>query len=253
MKPEEARLKAVEEYSIECAILKVFGSETLDYVTDESVQIHGGMGYSGDALAEKAYRDARINRIFEGTNEINRMLMVGQLVKKGFRGELDLVGPAQAVAKELTAVPSIPAFGERSFFIEERKVLLNLKKAFLLISGAAVKRYGAALKNEQEIMMVAADVMMEIYILESMILRTEKMVAAKGEEACSHEIAMTRCFLEETVVRCNASAREGICSFSEGDELNMLLLGLKRFTKSKPINLKVARRNIADRVLKASA
>ena len=248
---EQARLKSVEEYSIECAILKVFGSETLDYVVDENVQIHGGMGYSADALAEKAYRDARINRIFEGTNEINRMLMVGQLLKKGIKGQLDLIGPAQRVAKELTAIPSLGSFGDKPFFHEERKVLENLKKAFLLISGAAVKTFGIALKDEQEIMMHAADVMMNIYILESMILRTEKKVERLGEQKAQAEIAMTRCFLEESLAKCSAAGREAISSFAEADELNMLLLGLKRFTKSKPINTRDYRRAVAKGLLES--
>ena len=249
MEPAKARLKALEEFAIECAILKVHGSEVLDYVVDEAVQIGGGMGYSADGPFERAYRDARINRIFEGTNEINRMLTIDMLLKRAMKGSLDLMGPAQAVASELTSIPDFAAGDDGTFFAKEKKVLTNLKKAGLMVSGAAVQKLMQKLSEEQEILMNLADMLIEGYVAESVILRVEKLVGIRGEENCKHEIDMARVFLNHAVEAAGRSGREAIYSFAEGDEQRLMLMGLKRFTKSDPFNLKEARRRIADHII----
>src|SRR5690606_17283507 len=184
MEEAKAKLRSVEEFAIECAILKVHGSEVLDFVVDEGVQIYGGMGFSAESPVEKAYRDARINRIFEGTNEINRMLCIDMLLKRAMKGELDLMGPASAVAKELTSIPDFSSSSDDSLFAAEKKVLQNLKKAGLMVAGAAVQKLMQTLKDEQEILMNLADMMIEGYVAESTLLRTEKLVSIRGEEAC---------------------------------------------------------------------
>ena len=248
----EAKLKAMEDFAIESAILKVYGSEVLDFVVDENVQIHGGMGFSAEAKAEKSYRDARINRIFEGTNEINRLLMVAMLLKKGMKGQLDIIGPALKVASELTSLPSIGE-ADLSPLSNEKKVLRNAKKALLLVSGAAIKQFGEKIEEEQEIMMNAADVMIMIYVLESAILRTEKLIEKEGEEKATLFIKMTKCLALDTLNTVDRSGKEAIYSFDSGDEMNMMLMGLKRFVKSKPINVKEYRREIADEALKSKS
>lgn len=249
MDPGKARLKALEEFAIECAILKVHGSEVLDYAVDEAVQIGGGMGYSADGPFERGYRDARINRIFEGTNEINRMLTIDMLLKRAMKGSLDLMGPAQAVAAELTAIPSSATDDDGVFFAKEKKVLTNLKKAGLMVSGAAVQKLMEKLSGEQEILMNLADMLIEGYVAESVILRVEKLVGLRGEENCAHEIDMARVFLNHAVEAAGRAGREAIYAFAEGDEQRMMLMGLKRFTKIEPFNLKEARRRIADHVI----
>ena len=249
MAPGEARLKSLEEFAIECAILKVHGSEVLDYVVDEAVQIGGGMGYSAEGPFERGYRDARINRIFEGTNEINRMLTIDMLLKRAMKGHLDLMGPAQEVLKELTSVTSFGNDGDEGLFAKEKKVLANLKKAGLLVAGAAVQKLMQKLGDEQEILMSLADMLAEGYVAESVILRAEKLAAMRGEENCRHEIAMAKVFLHHAVEVAGRAGREAIYDFAEGDEQRMLLMGLKRFTKIEPMNLKAARRQIADYVI----
>jgi alkylation response protein AidB-like acyl-CoA dehydrogenase len=249
MDPGKARLKALEEFAIECAILKVHGSEVLDYAVDEAVQIGGGMGYSADGPFERGYRDARINRIFEGTNEINRMLTIDMLLKRAMKGSLDLMGPAQAVAAELTAIPSSATDDDGVFFAKEKKVLTNLKKAGLMVSGAAVQKLMEKLSGEQEILMNLADMLIEGYVAESVILRVEKLVGLRGEENCAHEIDMARVFLNHAMEAAGRAGREAIYAFAEGDEQRMMLMGLKRFTKIEPFNLKEARRRIADHVI----
>ena len=249
MAPGEARLKSLEEFAIECAILKVHGSEVLDYVVDEAVQIGGGMGYSAEGPFERGYRDARINRIFEGTNEINRMLTIDMLLKRAMKGHLDLMGPAQEVLKELTSVPSFGDDGDEGLFAKEKKVLANLKKAGLLVAGAAVQKLMQKLGDEQEILMSLADMLTEGYVAESVILRAEKLAAMRGEENCQHEITMAKVFLHHAVEVAGRAGREAIYAFAEGDEQRMLLMGLKRFTKIEPMNLKAARRQIADYVI----
>lgn len=249
MSDAEAKLKGVEQFAIECAITKVHGSEVLDYVVDEGVQIYGGMGYSADAPMERAYRDSRINRIFEGTNEINRLLIVDMLLKRAMKGELDLMGPATAVAKEIMSIPDFGAEDEEVPFAKEKKVLQNLKKAALMIAGAAVQKFMMKLSHEQEILMDVADMIIEIYAAESALLRVEKLIGLNGEEATALPKDMALVYLHEAVDKINSAGRSAITSFAEGDELRVMLMGLKRFTKIDPINLKDTRRRIADAML----
>ncbi len=244
----EAKLGSLEQFAIECAILKVHGSEVLDYVVDEAVQIYGGMGYSADAPVERAYRDARINRIFEGTNEINRLLTVDMLLKRAMKGEIDLMGPVQEVGKEILSVPSFGG-GSDELLAKEKTVLRNLKKAILMIAGAAVQKFMMKLSHEQEILMNIADMIIEVYALESALLRVEKLIGVKGEEAISHEKDMMMLYLHDAVNVCNNAGKDAIQSFAEGDELGVMLMGLKRFTKVDPFNVKDARRRIADALL----
>lgn len=250
MDPAQARLKSVEQFAIECAILKVHGSECLDFVVDEGVQIYGGMGYSTEAPMDRAYRDARINRIFEGTNEINRMLVLDMMLKRGMKGELDIMGPAQAVAKELMAIPDFGTDGVDVKWYQEKKVLSNLKKAALMIAGAAVQKFMMKLSHEQEIVMHLADMLIQIYVAESSLLRTEKLVEVHGEDKCSDQIDLFRIYLYYALDQTQIAGKQAIYAFAEGDELRMMLLGLKRYTKIEPFNLKEARRRVADAMIK---
>lgn len=240
----QAKLKGVENYAIECAILKVHASETLDYVTDEGVQIYGGMGYSADAPMERAYRDSRINRIFEGTNEINRLLAVGTLLKKAMKGEIDLIGPAMKVQQEIMSIPDFGAAQEEGFLAAEVKKLAQLKKAFLMVSGAAVQKLMMRIEEEQEIMMFLADILIEIYVAESTLLRTMKLASLKGETAVNLEKNATVLYLHLATEKIAYSARQALQSFATGDELKMMMMGLKRFTKQDPINVTQLRREI---------
>ncbi len=249
MSEAEAKLKSTEQFAIECAMLKVHGSETLDYSVDEGVQIYGGMGYSAEGPMERAYRDARINRIFEGTNEINRLLTVDMILKRGMKGELDLMGPAMAVAKELTSIPDFGASESDEVLAKERKALKGLKKAGLMIAGAAVQKFMTNLKEEQEIIMHLADMLIEGYAAESALLRTEKLISMWGEEKAKYHIDLARIYLHNAMTRATWAGREAIMAFTEGDEQRMMLMGLKRFTKMEPFNLKDARRRIADYLL----
>ncbi len=248
MDEAEAKLKSVEEFAIECAIIKVHASEVLDFVVDEGVQVYGGMGFSADAPMDRAYRDARINRIFEGTNEINRMLTIDMLLKRAMKGKIDLMTPAMNVQKELTSIPDFGADEDTTLFAKEKKVLLNLKKAGLMISGAAVQKFMQKLSSEQEILMNLADMLIEVYAAESALLRTEKLIGIKGEEACKQQINMTQLYMHRAVEIAQSAGKEGIFAFAEGDEQRMMLLGLKRFTKIEPANLKEVRRSLADHV-----
>jgi len=245
-----AKMKSIEEFAIECAILKVHGSEILDYAVDECVQIHGGIGYSAEGPAERGYRDARINRIFEGTNEINRLVTIDMLLKRAMKGELDLMTPAMNVQKELTSIPDFKQNGEDALLAKEKKVMNNLKKTGLMVAGAAVQKLMMKIKEEQEILMNLADMLIEGYVAESTILRVEKLVSIKGAEACALQLDMARIYLHNAVNKITIAAREAIYAFAEGDEQRMMLLGLKRFTKIEPFNLKEARRRIADSLLK---
>jgi alkylation response protein AidB-like acyl-CoA dehydrogenase len=247
----KAKLKSTEQFAVECAILKVWGSEVLDYVTDEGVQIYGGMGFSADAPMDRAYRDARINRIFEGTNEINRLLTVDMMLKRAMKGELDLMTPATAVAAELM---SIPDFGEEdtTLFAAEKKIIQNLKKATLMVAGAAVQKLMMSLSKEQEILMNIADMASYVYIAESAMLRTEKLVSLKGEEACKGQIDMMKIYFVEAVDGTNKAGKEALWAFAEGDEQRMMLVGLRRFTKMEPFNVKQARQNVAQQIIEAN-
>lgn len=247
--PSKARLKSLEEFAIECAILKVHGSEVLDFVVDEGVQIYGGMGFSAEGPMDRAYRDARINRIFEGTNEINRMLTIDMLMKRAMKGHLDLMTPAMAVQKELMAVPDFGAADDTGFFAKEKKTLANLKKAGLMVAGAAVQKFMMKLSDEQEVLMCLADMLMEAYIAESVILRVEKLAGLRGEEACEIEKQMAMIYLHSAVEKTASAGKQAIYAFAEGDELRLMLLGLKRFTRIDPYNLKLARRKVADHVI----
>jgi alkylation response protein AidB-like acyl-CoA dehydrogenase len=249
MTDAQAKLKALEQYAIECAILKVHGSEALDLVTDEGVQIYGGMGYSADAPMDRAYRDSRINRIFEGTNEINRLLILDMYLKRAMKGELDLLGPATAVGKEILSIPDFSLSDEDEVFASEKKVLKNLKKAALMIAGAAVQKFMMKLSHEQEILMNVADMIIEIYVAESALLRAEKLIAQKGEAAVALQKEMAIVNLHDAVAICQIAGREAIQAFAEGDELRVMLMGLKRFTKIDPLNTKESRRKVADTIL----
>lgn len=247
----KAKLKSTEQFAVECAILKVWGSEVLDYVTDEGVQIYGGMGFSADAPMDRSYRDARINRIFEGTNEINRLLTVDMMLKRAMKGELDLMTPATAVAAELM---SIPDFGEEdtTLFAAEKKIIQNLKKATLMVAGAAVQKLMMSLSKEQEILMNIADMASYVYVAESAMLRTEKLVSMRGEEACKGQLDMMRIYFVEAVDGIQKAGKEALWAFAEGDELRMMLVGLRRFTKMEPFNVKQARQNVAVQIIEAN-
>lgn len=251
MESGKARLKSVEQFAVECAILKVWGSEALDYAVDEGVQIYGGMGFSADAPMDRAYRDARINRIFEGTNEINRLLTVDMMLKRAMKGELDLMTPATAVAAELM---SIPDFGEEdtTLFAAEKKVLANLKKATLMVAGAAVQKLMMTLSKEQEILMNIADMASYVYVAESALLRTEKLVAMRGEAAVSGQLDLLRIYLVEAVDGIAKAGKEALWAFAEGDELRMMQVGLRRFTKMEPFNVKDARQRVAQQLIEAN-
>lgn len=245
----KAKLKSVEEFAIECAILKVHGSEVLDFVVDEGVQIYGGMGFSAEGPMDRAYRDARINRIFEGTNEINRMLTIDMLLKRAMKGSLDLMNPAMAVQKELMSIPDFGTADEEGLFAKEKKALANLKKAGLMVAGAAVQKLMMKISDEQEILMNLADMLIEGYVAESAILRAEKMISLRGEKACELQKEMAIIYLHEAIEKAASAGRSAITSFAEGDEQRLMLMGLKRFTKVDPYNLKNARRKVADYVI----
>lgn len=248
MDEAKAKLKSVEQFAIECAIIKVWCSEMLDYVVDEGVQIYGGMGYSADAPMERAYRDSRINRIFEGTNEVNRLLIVDMLLKRAMKGELDLMGPAQAVAGELMAIPDFEEADDTAF-AAEKKIIANLKKAGLMIAGAAVQKLMMSLSKEQEILMNIADIIGYVYVAESVLLRAEKLHHSKGAEATSLQLDMARVYLYTTIDKVQLAGKEALYSFAEGDELKMMLVGLRRFTKAEPFNVKEARQRIARKLI----
>ena len=251
MDASKAKLKSTEQFAVECAILKVWGSEALDYVVDEGVQVYGGMGFSADAPMDRAYRDARINRIFEGTNEINRLLTVDMMLKRAMKGELDLMTPATAVASELM---SIPDFGEPddTLFAAEKKIIQNLKKATLMVAGSAVQKLMMSLSKEQEILMNIADMASYVYVAESAMLRTEKLVSLRGEEACAGQLNMMRIYFVEAIDAVAKAGKEALWAFAEGDELRMMLVGLRRFTKMEPFNVKAARQEVAQQLIAAN-
>ncbi|AXP79509.1 putative acyl-CoA dehydrogenase [Mariniflexile rhizosphaerae] len=248
---QEAELKAVEEYAIECSILKVAVSEFTQRCTDEGIQIFGGMGFSEETPIESAWRDARIARIYEGTNEINRMLSIGMLIKKAMKGHLDLLGPATAVANELTGIPSFdtPDFSE--LFSEEKSIIVNLKKLFLMVAGAALQKYGEEIEKRQQLMLAASDILIQIYLAESAILRAEKIAKKEGEEKAKEQIAMAKLNLFHAIDVIETAGKHSIISFSTGDEQRMMLMGLKRYIKYVNMpNIIELRNIIASKVIK---
>jgi len=228
---QEAELKGVEEYAIECSILKVAVSEDVQNCADEGIQIFGGMGFSEDTPMESAWRDARIARIYEGTNEINRMLSVGMLIKKAMKGHVDLLGPASKVQEELMGIPSFETPDYSELFAEEKEMISKLKKAFLMVAGGAVQKYGPDLDAHQQLLMAAADILIEIYMAESTLLRTEKLAKKEGEQKVKEQIAMAKLYLYKAVDVVTQKGKESVISFAEGDEQRMMLMGLRRFTK----------------------
>jgi alkylation response protein AidB-like acyl-CoA dehydrogenase len=244
----EALLGAAEEYAIECAMLKVFGSEVLDFVVDEGVQIHGGNGFSDEYLVSKAFRDSRINRIFEGTNEINRLLTVDMILKRAMKGRINLMEPAMAVSKELMSIPDFNSDDDGEF-AKEKKMIVSFKKAILMTAGAAVQKLMMKLESEQEIIMNIADMAIETYHAESALLRLIKLAEQKGIAACSYEQDIVQTFIYDTADRINKYGKDAINSFAEGDEQRMMLLGIKRFTKADSFNSKLSRRRIADKLI----
>ncbi|HRZ74212.1 MAG TPA: acyl-CoA dehydrogenase family protein, partial [Flavobacterium sp.] len=228
---QEAELKGVEEFAIECSILKVAVSEDVQNCADEGIQIYGGMGFSEDTPMESAWRDARIARIYEGTNEINRMLSVGMLIKKAMKGHVDLLGPAMKVQEDLMGIPSFDTPDYSELFSEEKEMVGKLKKAFLMVAGAAVQKFGMDLDAHQQLLMAAADMLIEIYMAESTVLRTEKLAKKVGEEKAKEQIAMAKLYLYKAVDIVTQKGKESIISFAEGDEQRMMLMGLRRFTK----------------------
>lgn len=251
---QDAELKGVEEFAIECSILKVAVSEDVQNCTDEGIQIFGGMGFSEDTPMESAWRDARIARIYEGTNEINRMLSVGMLVKKAMKGHVDLLGPAMKVAEELMGIPSFDTPDYSELFAEEKEMIAKLKKAFLMVAGSAVQKYGPALDEHQQLLMAASDILIEIYMAESVILRTEKLAKKQGADNVKEQIAMAQLYLYKAVDIVNIKGKEGIASFSEGDEQRMMMMGLKRYTKYNNMpNVVALRETIAAKIVSEGA
>ena len=247
----DALLGAAEEYAIECAMMKVHGSELLDFVVDEGVQIHGGNGFSDEYPISRAYRDSRINRIYEGTNEINRLLTVDMVLKRAMKGKLDMMGPAMAVQKELM---SIPDFGsdDEGYFAAEEKAIRHMKKAILMVAGGAVQKLMMKIENEQEILMNIADMSIKTFVAESCLLRAMKLHNLQGEQGAADAIDMMRIYLNDAIDVVNKNGKEAINAFAEGDEQRMMLLGLKRFTKYGPFNSKDARRRIAGKLIAAN-
>ncbi len=251
-KDMDARLRAIEEYASECSIIKVALSEYCDFVADEMVQIFGGYGYSADYPAERAYRDSRINRIFEGTNEINRLLIPGRLMKSALSGNLPLLPAAQALMDEILSPQMSGLDDDEQVLAAEQKLTQNAKKVALMTLGTAAQKYMTKLADQQEILMGIADIILDTYAMESAILRTRKLAASEGEEAAARYIDITRVFCNDAVERIEARAKNTLAAMSEGDELRTLLAALRRFTKLTPMNTVVARQRIADVVIQAN-
>lgn len=245
---EKAYLGAAEEYAIECAMLKVYGSEVLDYCVDEGLQIHGGNGFSDEYEISRAYRDSRVNRIYEGTNEINRLLTVDMVLKRAMKGKLDLMGPAMAISKELTSIPDLSNHDDAPF-AKERKYISNFKKAILLVAGAAVQKLMMNLDKEQEVLMNIADMAIDTYNAESALLRVMKLTANYGEASATLQNDMMQTYLYDAADRINKNGKDALNAFTDNDEQRMMQIGLKRFTKTEPYNSKAARRRIADKMI----
>ncbi|MGB2222787.1 MAG: acyl-CoA dehydrogenase family protein [Flavobacteriaceae bacterium] len=251
---QEAELKGVEEYAIECSLLKVAVSEDVQNCADEGIQIFGGMGFSEDTPMEAAWRDARIARIYEGTNEINRMICIGMLIKKAMKGHVDLLGPAMKVQEELMGIPSFDTPDFSAPLSQEKAIIKNLKKVFLMVAGAGIQKFGPKIEEHQQLMLHAADILIEIYMAESAILRTEKNILRSSAEEQKHQIEMSQLYLYNAVEVISKSAKSGIISFAEGDEQRMMLMGLKRFTKyTNYPNVAELRNSIAEQVNKENA
>lgn len=248
MDKAQATLQGIELFAPECAVIKVAGSECLDFVVDEAVQIFGGMGYSAESSVERAYRDSRINRIFEGTNEINRMLTVDMVLRRAMKGELDLMGPAMKVAGELMSIPEIKE-PSNSPLGDEQNMLDGFKKTILMVAGSAVQKLMQTLAKEQEVLMNIADVAIWTYLAESVYLRVQKKIDSQGEAACEHDIAIAKTYFYDTADKIAKAAKDAIQSFAEGDEARMMLMGLKRFTKTQAFNPKAARQSIAQKLI----
>jgi hypothetical protein len=250
----EAKLKAAEEYAIECSILKIVGSEVLDYVVDETLQVHGGMGFSEEGTAARAYRDSRINRIYEGTNEINRLLMVDMLLKRAMKGQIDIVGPAWEVQKELASMPSFGANDDAPYAAEE-KAIKDFKKIILMVAGSAAKLQMDGkinLKEEQEIIMNVSDMLTQVFMAESLLLRVQKLEHYDQKVDQKVYDAMLKVFVHDTTAHVHKFATDALASFAEGDLLRTMLMGLKRFTKYPPQNVKNLRRVVADALIEAN-
>jgi hypothetical protein len=248
----ESKLRAIEEYAAECSAIKVSLSEYCDFVADEMVQIFGGYGYSADYPAERAYRDSRINRIFEGTNEINRMLIPGMLMRRAMAGKLGILQAAQGLMDEILS-PSPASFDDEDELLSaEAKLARNAKKVALMVLGTAAQKYMQALAEEQEVLLGVSDIIMDVYAMESAVLRARKLAASKGEEAASLYLEMVRVFCNDAASRVESRARTTLAAVAEGDELRTLLATLKRFTKYTPTNTVAARRRIADAMVKAN-
>lgn len=247
----KALLGAAEEYAIECAVLKVFGSEVLDYVVDEGVQIHGGNGFSDEYIISKAYRDSRINRIFEGTNEINRLLTVDMVLKRAMKGKLDLMTPAMNVQKELMSIPDFNSDDETPF-AKELKYINNFKKAILMVAGAAVQKLMMQLEKEQEVLMNIADMAIETFHCESALLRLIKMSQNNPTNISIYD-DIVKTYLYDAADKINKAGKDALNSFADGDELRMMHIGLKRFTKVEPFNTKESRRRIATKMIEANS
>lgn len=247
----EALLGAAEEYAIECAMLKVVGSEVLDFVVDEGVQIHGGNGFSDEYNISRAYRDSRINRIYEGTNEINRLLTLDMTLKRAMKGRLDLMGPAMSVANELMSIPDFGSSDDEDIYSKDKQAIANFKKAILLVAGAAVQKLMMNLDKEQEILMNIADMAIDTYHAESALMRAIKIAEKQGPQAASIYLDITRCYIYDAAGRILKNAKDALNGFADGDELRMMLIGINRFTKTDPFNSKDARRRIAGRMIEA--
>lgn len=243
-------LKAIEDYAVECSIIKVVGSETLDYVSDEAVQVFGGNGYSKDYPVERAYRDSRISRIYEGTNEINRLIISGQLLRRAVKGELPLFTAAKKLMDEMLS-PSLPDEPVAGVFSQERVALGNSKKAAVAVLGSAAQKYRDKVQEQQEVLAAASDIIMEIYGMESAILRTEKFIAGRGEAACANHIDATRTFVNDSISRVETNAKTALAAMSEGDELRTMMAVLRRYMKYTPHNTVASRRRIADSMIEA--
>ena len=248
----EKKLQSIEEYAVESSINKVACSEALDYVVDEMVQIYGGYGYSADYPAEKAYRDSRINRIFEGTNEINRLLIPGQLMKRALKGKLGLLEAGRAIQEEILN-PQISFDEDSGLLAHETRLAQNAKKIALMVVGTAAQKYMMALSDEQEILLNCADIIMDAYQMETAILRAKKFAEKNGEEAAGRQIDMAAVYCNDAIQRVEAKAKNTIAAISEGDTMRTLLVALKRFTKNNsPVNTIAARQRIADTLIGAN-